>query len=71
VLQALAHENGSFEPRQEPTGLPLQTLQWVGRSICNTPPGFAMHPHVNRLLASRRSSQFMSQVSQLASCFMR
>lgn len=42
------------EARQEPTGLPLQTLQWVGQSICNVPSGFTLHPEVDALLKSRR-----------------
>ncbi|KAK9823055.1 hypothetical protein WJX81_005034 [Elliptochloris bilobata] len=45
---------GDPEPRQEPTGLPLVTLQWVGRSMCTVPGGFATHPDIDKLLAARR-----------------
>jgi hypothetical protein len=56
LCQALAEEPGirTQEARQEPTGLPLQTLQWVGQSICNVPSGFTLHPEVDALLRSRR-----------------
>ena len=56
LRQALAEEPGirPQEARQEPTGLPLQTLQWVGQSICTTPPDFELHPEVDALLKSRR-----------------
>ena len=43
-----------MEPRQEPTGLPLPTLQWVGRSIASVPVGFHLHPEVERLLEDRK-----------------
>ncbi len=45
---------GGPELRQEPTGLPLATLQWVGRSMADVPAGFALHADVQRLLAARR-----------------
>jgi 2-oxoglutarate dehydrogenase complex dehydrogenase (E1) component-like enzyme len=45
---------GGPELRQEPTGLPLATLQWVGRSMSNVPDGFALHADIQRLLAARR-----------------
>lgn len=35
------------DPRQEPTGLPLTTLQRVGTAICNLPDGFNPHPDVS------------------------
>ena len=56
LWQAMAEEPGirAQEARQEPTGLPLHTLQWVGRSICTTPPHFDLHPEVDALLKSRR-----------------
>ena len=56
MWQAIASEPGSAcqEPVQEPTGLPLATLQWVGRSICRTPAGFTLHPEVERLCQARR-----------------
>ncbi len=38
---------------QEPTGLPLATLQRVGAAICRLPPGFRAHPQVQALLAAR------------------
>ena len=51
-LQALGD---AHQPHlQEPTGLALATLQWVGQSICNTPEGFTTHPYANNLLAARR-----------------
>ena len=57
----MAAEPGSSsrqEPLQEPTGLPLATLQWVGRSICSTPPGFTLHPELERLFQARRCGCF-------------
>jgi hypothetical protein len=42
------------EPVQEPTGLPLATLQWVGRSICRSTADFRLHPEVQQLFESRR-----------------
>lgn len=55
-VQAIASEPGGArqEPVQEPTGLPLATLQWVGRSIARTPPEFTLHPEVDRLCQARR-----------------
>ena len=55
-VQAMAEEPGirTQELRQEPTGLPLQTLQWVGRSICGAPDAFDLHPEVEALLKARR-----------------
>lgn len=35
------------DPCQEPTGLPLTTLQRVGDAICKVPPGFNTHPDVS------------------------
>ena len=59
LWQAMAEEPGirAQEARQEPTGLPLHTLQWVGRSICTTPPHFDLHPEVDALLKSRRCAR--------------
>ena len=56
LWQAIASEPGGArqEPVQEPTGLPLATLQWVGRSIARTPPEFTLHPEVARLCQARR-----------------
>ncbi len=56
MWQAIASEPGAArqEPVQEPTGLPLATLQWVGRSIARTPPDFTLHPEVDRLCQARR-----------------
>ncbi len=54
--QAMASEPSirrAPEPKQEPTGLPLATLQWVGRSVCAAPADFSRHPEVDRLCASR------------------
>jgi 2-oxoglutarate dehydrogenase complex dehydrogenase (E1) component-like enzyme len=41
--------------QQEPTGLPLITLQRVGRAACQAPPGFSLHPEVQSLLSARRA----------------
>jgi hypothetical protein len=38
------------DPTQEPTGLPLTTLQRVGNAICQVPEGFNCHPDVSALL---------------------
>ena len=39
---------------QEPTGLPVETLQWVGRNICKVPRDFATHKTIDSLLEGRR-----------------
>lgn len=36
------------------TGLPLPTLQWVGRGISDLPKGFSVHPTVAQILDARR-----------------
>ncbi len=54
AVQAFTDTSVSIEPRQEPTGLPLLTLQWVGRSIATVPKGFSLHPEVQRMLDARR-----------------
>ncbi|KAF6260765.1 thiamine diphosphate-binding protein [Scenedesmus sp. NREL 46B-D3] len=53
---ALMSAPGAVEgdPTQEPTGLPLTTLQRVGNAICKAPEGFNCHPDVVALLAARR-----------------
>ncbi len=53
-MQAFTDGSASIEPRQEPTGLPMPTLQWVGRSIATVPQGFSLHPEVRRMLDARR-----------------
>jgi hypothetical protein len=60
-LYALAHgqalaEGGTeaFKWQQEPTGLPLETLQWVGTSICNIPQGFEVHKAIAARMDCRR-----------------
>lgn len=40
--------------QQEATGLPLPTLQWVGRTASQLPTGFHAHPAVTKLMAARR-----------------
>ncbi|BDA49631.1 probable 2-oxoglutarate dehydrogenase E1 component [Coccomyxa sp. Obi] len=58
ALQAMASEPSirqAPELKQEPTGLPLPTLQWVGRSICHAPADFSRHPDVERLCQGRLS----------------
>lgn len=52
--QAFTSSEAGMEPLQEPTGLPLPTLQWVGRSIASVPPAFHLHPEVERLLEVRK-----------------
>ncbi|DBA67070.1 hypothetical protein WJX79_005030 [Trebouxia sp. C0005] len=39
---------------QEPTGLPLPTLAWLGNAICNLPMHFTPHQHTQKLLQKRR-----------------
>lgn len=53
VLQGPA-PTGSPPLHQEATGLPLPTLQWVGRTASHIPPGFTAHPAVARLMEARR-----------------
>jgi 2-oxoglutarate dehydrogenase complex dehydrogenase (E1) component-like enzyme len=45
----MARSSSEGDPCQEPTGLPLTTLQRVGRAICEVPPGFNAHPDVSTL----------------------
>lgn len=39
---------------QEPTGLPVQTLQWMGRQLTRLPEGFTPHPAIAKLMGARR-----------------
>lgn len=39
---------------QEPTGLPLPTLAWLGNAVCNLPTDFTPHQHIEKLLQRRR-----------------
>jgi 2-oxoglutarate dehydrogenase complex dehydrogenase (E1) component-like enzyme len=41
--------------RQEPTGLPLATLRWVGRRVTSVPPGFTPTPAAAAALSARRA----------------
>lgn len=56
MVQAVGDGVGIHEARQEPTGLPLPTLQWVGRRAAGLPPGFTPHPFISKLCASRRQA---------------
>ena len=40
--------------RQEPTGLPLFTLEWVGKALCTVPDDFNVHPHIAATLEARK-----------------
>lgn len=51
-LQAVGQEG--VWGRQEPTGLPLPTLSWLGSALCTLPPDFTPHHHVEKLLQRRR-----------------
>ena len=39
--------------RQEPTGLPLETLKLVGEKICQVPAGFVVHEHFRQIFQDR------------------
>ena len=39
--------------RQEPTGLPIKTLQLVGEKICQVPEGFVVHEHYRQIFQDR------------------
>jgi hypothetical protein len=41
--------------RQEPTGLPLDTLQRVGQALSQPPPNFQLHPDMVKLVAARKA----------------
>lgn len=41
---------------QEPTGLPLTTLQRVGTAMCSPPRGFHVAENVAAMLAARRAA---------------
>ncbi len=45
---------GSPPLHQEATGLPLPTLQWVGRTASHIPDGFTAHPSVVKMMETRR-----------------
>lgn len=47
AVQSVSHVLSEGDPTQEPTGLPLMTLQRVGRAICRVPDGFNCHPDVS------------------------
>ena len=53
-IQAVGNGDGDMHPTQEPTGLPLPTLQWVGGCVAAPPQGFDAHPFVKKLAAARR-----------------
>ena len=40
--------------RSEPTGLPIETLRWVGRAMTSPPRGFEPTPQARAVLESRR-----------------
>jgi 2-oxoglutarate dehydrogenase complex dehydrogenase (E1) component-like enzyme len=42
------------EGAQYKTGLPIETIQQVGRQLTNIPDGFNAHPDVVKLLQKRR-----------------
>ncbi|KAK9809577.1 hypothetical protein WJX73_003787 [Symbiochloris irregularis] len=52
--EELSGNTGSTLP-QERSGLPLTTLQWVGRAVSRMPPGMAVHPSVIKILDGRRA----------------
>ena len=56
ALAALEADDDRNKPLEEKTGLPLGTLQWVGRRLCALPHGFGAHPDVVALLDKRRNS---------------
>eukprot|EP00803_Ostreobium_quekettii_P007935 evm.model.scf_3304.2 EVM.evm.TU.scf_3304.2 scf_3304:5531-14070(-) len=47
-----SHSGNPF--RQEPTGLPIKTLQLVGEQSCQPPEDFQLHPQVKKMLEARR-----------------
>lgn len=51
--QEIWGDQGSNQFNQEPTGLPIRTLQFVGSQICQLPPNFKAHPEVSKLLEKR------------------
>jgi 2-oxoglutarate dehydrogenase E1 component len=46
--------DGAADAGQYKTGLPLETIQQVGRQLTDVPEGFTPHPDVEKLLARRR-----------------
>lgn len=44
-----------LKQRSEPTGLPVETLRWVGRAITTPPRGFTPTPQAAAVLAARRA----------------
>jgi hypothetical protein len=49
-----AQSRAAQEAGQYKTGLPIETIQQVGRQLTNLPDGFHAHPDVERLLEKRR-----------------
>jgi hypothetical protein len=52
-VQAVAEEAGPVAAQQEPTGLPLVTLQRAGTALSQPPGDFRLHPDMGRLMAAR------------------
>ncbi len=55
ALEAVTLDTGGIAQRQEPTGLPLETLRWVGRRVTAVPAGFTPPPTAAAALAARRA----------------
>lgn len=53
MLQGPQEERGS-ELVQYPTGLPLETLQLVGKQLTHIPADFTPHPDVEKIMERRR-----------------
>lgn len=51
LLSAVSSDDVAFN--QEPTGVHMETLRFVGEAISTVPPDFTLHPDVARLLRRR------------------
>lgn len=55
-VQDLVGSTGDLHqgPQGHRTGLPLETLQFVGHQLTHVPPSFQLHPQISTLLQHRR-----------------
>jgi len=56
LLMNVDERTGQLRQRSEPTGLPLETLRWVGKAITTPPTGFSPTPQASAVLAARRAA---------------
>lgn len=55
ALKSIASEGDDTMWKQEKTGLPFPTLQWMGERLTTLPQGFRAHEYIEKLFAKRRA----------------